>query len=289
MYAQCFSFIPYAHNGVFSHLPKNKEFCVTINDLNYYFKTSINSSRLISKKTDSQNIIYSFGDSQMLGIDWTYEKNKPHDLETIFKTKKISIFAAPNNGPFQAISQAKSIFRKRNTTKVSKLVFSFNFGTDIFRIQEKWDLQNFIPIKSEDLDKVLINPLIYDLVLLKGVLSGKFFSTNLPDNKSIISEFTKLNFYETEKRINLWINKIRRLKKKTSKDFFLVIYPPYWIFDRNGLIIDKKIHEYFIKFTKNVSNRNIFNKIYVGNLLEKNFLTFDKRHFKTGSLFYASK
>ena len=97
----------------------------------------MNSARLISNYTDNQNFVYSFGDSQMLGIDWTYKQNKSHDLERIFQTKKISIFAAPNNGPFQAISQAKHIFEVEPTTNVSHVVFSFNFGTDIFRIQKK--------------------------------------------------------------------------------------------------------------------------------------------------------
>lgn len=249
----------------------------------------MNSARLISNYTDYQNFVYSFGDSQMLGIDWTYNKNKSHDLERIFQTKKISIFAAPNNGPFQAISQAKHIFEVNPITNVSHVVFSFNFGTDIFRIQEKWNLQNFVPIRSENLNKVLINPVIHDLVLLKGVLSGKFFSTNLPDNKSIINQFKKLNLSKTQKRINLWVNKIKYLKEKISKDFYLIIYPPYWLFDNNGIIINKKIYKNFVNFTNNINNRNIFNKIYLGNLVQENFLTFDKRHFKTGSLFYKTK
>ena len=249
----------------------------------------MNSARLISNYTDNQNFVYSFGDSQMLGIDWTYKENKSHDLERIFQTKKISIFAAPNNGPFQAISQAKHIFEVEPTTNVSHVVFSFNFGTDIFRIQKKWDLQNFVPIRSENLNKVLINPVIHDLVLLKGVLSGKFFSTNLPDNNSIINQFIKLDQSVTEKRINLWANKIRYFKKKISKDFYLIIYPPYWLFDRNGLIINKKIYKDFISFTNNIYNKNIFNKIYIGNLVQKNFLTSDRRHFKTNSLFYTTK
>ena len=47
----------------------------------------MNSARLISNYTDNQNFVYSFGDSQMLGIDWTYKQNKSHDLERIFTIK----------------------------------------------------------------------------------------------------------------------------------------------------------------------------------------------------------
>ena len=67
------------------------------------------------------------------------------------------------------------------------------------------------------------------------------------------------------------------------------MYMYYWLFDRNGLIINKKIYKDFISFTNNIYNKNIFNKIYIGNLVQKNFLTSDKRHFKTNSLFYTTK
>jgi len=230
------------------------------------------------------NYIFAFGDSQMLGIDWDENKKINHHLETILSTKKISIFASPNNGPFQAISQAKEVFKLTKMKNVSRLIFSFNFSTDIFRIQKKWKLENFVPLTSNDLDKIILNPFIYDLILLKGVLSGKFFSTNLPNNEQIINQYKSLSKYEINKRINIWLHLINKFQLYSKKRLELIVYPPYWIYNDEGKIINDLIFQDFIKLIKTIKSHNLFFKIYVGKLDKKLFLTKDKRHFSNGSL-----
>ena len=282
--AQCFSFIPYAHNSLYSHLPKNKNFCVKNKFNKFNYKTSKNSARLISNNNEMDNYIFAFGDSQMLGIDWDENKKINHHLETILSTNKISIFASPNNGPFQALSQAKKVFKLTKMKNVSRLIFSFNFSTDIFRIQKKWRLENFVPITSNDLDKIILNPFIYDLILLKGVLSGKFFSTNLPNNEQIINQYKSLSKYEVNKRINIWIHLITKFHLHSKKRFELIVYPPYWIYNDEGKIINDLIFQDFINLIETIKSHNIFFKIYVGKINEKISLTKDNRHFSNGSL-----
>ena len=130
-----------------------------------------------------------------MGIDWDETKNVKHDLQHLLDNKNISIFASPNNGPFQALAQAKYILKNNEFKKLKRIIFSFNFGNDIFRIHKNWKLENFVPLHSNDLDLILRRPFLYDLVILKGVLSGKFFSTNLPN----ISE-TYLQYKDLEKK-----------------------------------------------------------------------------------------
>ena len=42
--------------------------------------------------------------------------------------------------------------------------------------QKQWKLNNFVPLKSSELPKIIANPILYDLVLLKGIVTGKYFS-----------------------------------------------------------------------------------------------------------------
>ena len=147
-------------------------------ETNINYKTNKLFARVISNSVDKNNKIYAFGDSQLLGIDWDTSYYEKHDLSKIYKKSDISIFAAPNNGPFQSINFTNYILMNSNT-KIKHIVYTLNYGNDIFRLQKKWNLKNFVPLESDDLSKIMSNPSLYDLILLKGLLSGKFFSTNL--------------------------------------------------------------------------------------------------------------
>ena len=239
---------------------------------------------MIFNNYDDENSFFAFGDSQLLGIDWDDTKEVKHDLEKILETKNISIFASPNNGPFQSLSQAKDIFKNKKFNKVKKIIFSFNFGNDIFRIQKKWKLENFVPLKTEDLNIIMDKPFLYDLVILKGVLSGKFFSTNLPDNLETYSLYKNLSKLSSQERINIWLTKIEKFKPLLNKKINLMIYPPYWMYNKNGNIIYKDVYADFLNLILYIKKRNIFYEVFVGKLNSKNYLTTDKRHFKTGTI-----
>ena len=282
--AECFSFTPYAHNNKYTHLPQNKEFCVKNKAGIINFKTSEINSRIIFKNLDNYNSYFAFGDSQLLGIDWDETKKEKHDLQKLLEIKKISIFASPNNGPFQSLAQAKAIFNNKNFNNLRNIIFSFNFGNDVFRIQKKWKLEKFVPLKTEDLNIIMDKPFLYDLVILKGVLSGKFFSTNLPNNSEIYYQYKNLSNLDTKKKIDDWLSQIKRLKKLLEKNFFFISYPPYWIYNEHGKIIYKDVYDDYNRLVSYIEKRNIFDKIFIGKLVTKKFLTEDKRHFKTGSI-----
>ena len=282
--AECFSFTPYAHNNKYTHLPQNKEFCVKNKAGIIKFKTSEINSRIIFKNRDNYNSYFAFGDSQLLGIDWDETREVKHDLQKLLDIKQISIFASPNNGPFQSLAQAKAIFNNKNFNNLKNIIFSFNFGNDIFRIQKKWRLEKFVPLKTEDLHIIMDKPFLYDLVILKGVLSGKFFSTNLPNNLEIYSQYKNLSKLSSLKRIDIWLAKIKKFKSTLNKNFNLVSYPPYWIYNQKGKIIYEEVHKDYLDLLSHIKKMNIFNEVLVGKLISKNFLTTDQRHFRTGTI-----
>ena len=86
--AECFSFIPYAHNNKYTHLPQNKNFCVKNKTGTFKFKTSQIHSRMIFKNYDDENSFFAFGDSQLLGIDWDDTKEVKTVKKSKSKTKK---------------------------------------------------------------------------------------------------------------------------------------------------------------------------------------------------------
>ncbi len=289
VYAECFSHIPYAHNNKYTHLPQNEKFCVKNKSGKINFKISEIYSRIIFEKNAQENIHFAFGDSQLLGIDWDETKKFKHDLQRLLNNKNISIFASPNNGPFQTLAQAKHILKNNKFKNLKKIIFSFNFGNDIFRVQKHWKLENFVPLKSNDLDVIIRRPFLYDLVILRGVLSGKFFSTNLPNISETYLQYKQLNKYTSKNRIDIWLNEIKKLRISLKKHFILIMYPPYWIYSKKGEIIYKDVYNDYNELYIYISSKKVFDEIKFGKLYTKKYLTFDERHFKTGSISFGKK
>ena len=286
-FASCFNFIPYAHNELYTHLPPSSKFCVKIKDGKINYNITKNFSRNLSYNSDEINEIYAFGDSQFLGIDWDKSSLKKHDLETINKNNKISIFAAPNNGPFQVINLVNSMSKKIfNNKYLKKLIFSFNYGNDIFRLQKKWKLKNFVPLKSKELPNIISKPFLYDLVLLRGLLTGKYFSVNLPDNKKTLDLFKKLNEKELILRSKLWLNKIKNIKNTFKKPIEIVFFPAYWtkgLSKQDIIFVNTKFQSLICQF----ESESVFDNIFVGiTNPQKTEYTEDKRHFANGYLVY---
>ena len=101
--------------------------------------------RVIEGKPIKDEII-AFGESQLLGLDFSDNtKSAKHDLSKLFPAAPLTIYAAPNNGPLQALRQIEKI---HNIDPLSnkKIVIGFNYGTDIFRIQKHWNPEKFVPL-----------------------------------------------------------------------------------------------------------------------------------------------
>ena len=73
-------------------------------------KTNEFGARIIEKNDSGENII-AFGESQLLGLDYS-DGEGPHDLHLIFPDNNLEIYAAPNNGPFEASNQIRYLEQK---------------------------------------------------------------------------------------------------------------------------------------------------------------------------------
>ena len=109
----CLSFLPYAFNEHYVHLPQNKVFCVKNFKKIISYKTDKYGGRILNNHTKDNTQV--FGDSQVLGLDTNYKKD--HFLNNLYNNKNFLIYAAPNNGPYEVINflnKNKKILKKKN-------------------------------------------------------------------------------------------------------------------------------------------------------------------------------
>ena len=131
----------------------------------------------------STNQIIAFGESQLLGLDLSdLRTNTKHDLSSLFPSSSITIYAAPNNGPLQALQQIKKVHSFKSLAG-RNIVVGFNYGTDIFRIQDHWNPENFVPMNMSQLKRAFSIPGYHDIILFLARLRGvKFGGTETTQN-----------------------------------------------------------------------------------------------------------
>ena len=66
-----------------------------------------------------------------------------------------------------------------------KIIVTFNFSTDLYRISNSWSPENFVALKDYELDEILENPFKYRLVVFKNLLLNKNFTLIRYDNKKM--------------------------------------------------------------------------------------------------------
>jgi len=283
----CFSYIPFAYNGLFVTLPEKNELCY------YYGKDIINLETLklggrVISVSQSQNSLLAFGESQLLGLDWPKKNEKNmHDLETLFPNRNITAYAAPNNGPYQWVAQANEIYRVRmNGFLDQEVVVGFNYGTDIFRIRENWDPSSVVSLSESDLKIVLEQPFLYDLVLLRARFSGGQFGVIDNNSAKIRSLYFNISADERISNLDLLLSLISESSLSKAKKLTLILYPPYWYAGSTQKQAEK-IKVDFVETICRFIESQIFTKIIASFPTEDtNGLTYDKRHFKTSKLKY---
>ena len=165
----CFSFIPYASNSSYVQLPENRDFCFHFSNEKTHMSTNNLGGRII-KKNLLPNEIIAFGESQLLGLDQSDLRAEPqHDLAVLFPASAITIYAAPNNGPLQALRQIKEVHSSESLVN-KNIAIGFNYGTDIFRIQNHWNPENFVPLNITQLNRSFSIPGYHDIILFAARL-----------------------------------------------------------------------------------------------------------------------
>jgi hypothetical protein len=277
--------LPYGFNESYVHLPQSSSFCFKQGKTKYTYKTDNYGGRLLYGEGLNDKIQV-FGDSQVLGLD--VENIQQHYLHNFYKKSNFIIYAAPNNGPYEVInflSQNKKILKK-------KIIVTFNLSTDIYRIFNYWNPENFVALKDYELDEILENPFKYRLIVFKNLLLNKNFTLSRFDNKKMQDLFLNSDQDELYKNLNKYFGELNKIANKLDIEIDFIVTHPYWVYSidkkNSKLLLDKKLNEKVEKLICNsfLPTRKI-NKILISKVSKNlllNDLTIDKRHLKSNKI-----
>ena len=278
----CLSFLPYGFNEAYVHLPQSASFCVKLGKIKYSYQTDNYGGRLLYNDNSIKKIQV-FGDSQVLGLD--VENIEQHYLNTLYKKSDFIIYAAPNNGPYEVIN----FLNKNKKILQNKIIVTFSFSTDLYRILNYWKPENFVALKDYELDEILENPFKYRMVVFKNMLLNKNFTLSRYDNKKMQNIFLNSDQHELYKNLTIYFDELIKTAIKLNIEIDFIVTHPYWVYSidkkNNKLLLNKKLKDKVDELIcKSFKPQKKINKIYISqipNNLELNDLTFDKRHLKS--------
>ena len=282
----CLSFIPFGFNESYVHLPQSAYFCVKQGKIKYIYETDNYGGRLLYKDNLNSEIQV-FGDSQVLGLD--VENIEEHYLNKIYKKNNFVIYAAPNNGPYEVIN----FLNKNKKILQKKIIVTFSFSTDLYRIQNYWNPKNFVALKDYELDEILENPFKYRLIIFKNLLFNKNFTLSRYDNKQMQNLFLNSDQDEFYNYLTKYFDKLNKTANNLDLEIDFIVTHPYWVYSiekkNNKLLLDKKLNDKVEKLICNsFKNTRKISKILISQVpqtLQLNDLTFDKRHLKSSKIY----
>ena len=277
--------MPYGFNDSYVHLPQSSSFCFKQGKTKYSYQTDNYGGRLLYGEALNDKIQV-FGDSQVIGLD--VEIIEQHYLNASYKKNNFVIYAAPNNGPYEVIN----FLNKNKKILQKKIIVTFNFATDLYRILDYWDPKNFVALKDYELDEILENPFKYKLIIFKNLLINKNFTLSRYDNKKMQNVFLNSDQDELYKNLNNYFGELNKTANRLDIEIDFIVTYPYWVYSvdkKNGkLLLDKESNEKIKKLICNsfLPTRKI-NKILISEVSKNlllNDLTIDKRHFKSNKI-----
>ena len=281
---KCLSFLPYGFNDSYVHLPQSASFCVKHGKIIKY-QTDNYGARLINHDA-LNNTIQIFGDSQVLGLD--VESIEQHYLNTLYKKNNFVIYAAPNNGPYEVIN----FIYKNNKILQKKIIITFNFSTDLYRVSNYYNPKNFVALKDYELDEILENPFKYRIIVFKNLILNKNFTISRYDNKKMQNIFLNYDHDELYSNLTRYFEELNNVLNKFDIDAHFVVTHPYWVYSidkkNNKLLLDielnKKVEKLICKSFYHTKKINRISISQVSESLELSDLTFDKRHLKSSKI-----
>jgi hypothetical protein len=281
----CLSFLPYGFNESYVHLPQSASFCVKQGKTKYTYKTDNYGGRILYND-NANNKMQVFGDSQVLGLD--VDKIEQHYLNNVYKKSNFIIYAAPNNGPYEVINflnQNKKILQK-------KIIVAFSFSTDLYRILNYWNPENFVALKDYELDEILENSFKYRLIVFKNFLLNKNFTLSKYDNKKKQDLFLNSDQDEFYNNLTKYFDELNETATNIGIEIEFIVTHPYWVYSidkkNNKLLLDKILNDKLEKLICNsFQATKKISKILISQVpetLQLNDLTFDKRHLKSSKI-----
>ena len=236
----------------------------------------------IIKREFLPNEIIAFGESQLLGLDQSDLRTEPqHDLAVLFPYSAITIYAAPNNGPLQALRQIKKVHSSKSLVN-KNIAVGFNYGTDIFRVQNNWNPENFVPLNMAQLQRSFSIPGYHDIILFVARLRGVKFGGTKSNSRLIRKLYFQMGKQRRHENIDNWLSELRSSEIKLGKKRYFVLYPPYWYVGADEQEKNDIEKDYFELACK-AHNSRIFEEILVARMPKETvkFAT-DNRHFLSG-------
>jgi len=281
----CLSFLPYGFNESYVHLPQSASFCVKQGKIINKYQTDNYGGRLLNDEA-LNNKIQVFGDSQVLGLD--IENIEQHYLNALYKKNNLVIYAAPNNGPYEVIN----FLNKNKKILQKKIIVTFNFSTDLYRILDYWDPKDFVALKDYELDEILEYPFKYRLIVFKNLLFNKNFTLSRFDNKKMQKLFLNSDQDVLQNKLIKYFDELNNTANKLDLEIDFIVTHPYWVYSidkkNNKLSLNKELNEKVEKLICNSFQRTIkISKVLISQVpenLQLNDLTIDKRHLKSNKV-----
>ena len=281
----CLSFLPYGFNESYVHLPQSASFCVKQGKIINKYQTDNYGGRLLNDEA-LNNKIQVFGDSQVLGLD--IENVEQHYLNALYKKNNLVIYAAPNNGPYEVIN----FLNKNKKILQKKIIVTFNFSTDLYRILDYWDPKDFVALKDYELDEILEYPFKYRLIVFKNLLFNKNFTLSRFDNKKMQKLFLNSDQDVLQNNLIKYFDRLNKTANKLDLEIDFIVTHPYWVYSidkkNNKLSLNKELNEKVEKLICNSFQRTIkIGKVLISQVpenLQLNDLTIDKRHLKSNKV-----
>ena len=279
---KCLSFLPYGFNESYVHLPESASFCIKKGKTEYRYQTDNYGGRLFHNDNLNSKIQV-FGDSQVLGLD--VENIEQHYLNTLYKKNNFVIYAAPNNGPYEVIN----FLNKNKKILQKKIIVTFSFSTDLYRILDYWNPENFVALKDYELDEILEYPFKYRLIVFKNLLLNKNFTISRYDNEKMQNLFLNSDQDKLYKNLTKYFNELNKTANKLNVEIDFIITHPYWVYSidkkDNKLVLNKQLNEKVKKLIcRSFQSTKKIDKILISHIpqtLQLNDLTIDKRHLKS--------
>ena len=278
----CLSFLPYGFNESYVHLPQNASFCIKQGKITNKYQTDNYGGRLLYDE-DLNNKIQVFGDSQVLGLD--IENVEQHYLNALYKRNNLIIYAAPNNGPYEVIN----FLNKNKKTLQKKIIITFNFSTDLYRVLDYYDPRNFVALKDYELNEILEHPFKYRLIIFKNLLFNKNFTLSRYDNKKMQNLFLNSDQDKLYNNLVRYFDELDDTANKLDVEIDFIVTHPYWVYSvdkkNNKLLLKKKLNKKVEKLIcSSFQSTKKINKVLISQVsetLELNDLTIDKRHLSS--------
>jgi len=278
----CLSFLPYGFNESYVHLPQSASFCVKQGKTEYRYETDNYGGRLLYNDNLNSKIQV-FGDSQVLGLD--VENIEQHYLNTLYKKNNFVIYAAPNNGPYEVIN----FLNKNKKILQKKIIVTFSFSTDLYRILNYWNPENFVALKDYELDEILEHPFKYRLIVFKNLLLNKNFTISRYDNEKMQNLFLNSDSNKLYKNLTKYFDELNNTAIELDVEIDFIVTHPYWVYSidkkNNQLLLNKELNKKVEKLIcSSFQSTKKISKVLISqapNTLQLNDLTTDKRHLKS--------